>query len=535
MEPFDRGTFENEWAEAFEGAELAPSAGLWDSIDMTLSGQEGILYRKRFVAMRWVAAAAVILALLFGGMGYYFWNTNQLLEARLSENNDPGLNAPANEGLALSEEPKTVEPSDNNPIIQSREELNSNEEFSSNTKASSIEELMPNEEVPSSDEMRSNEEVRTNQKVTPDNTVNSIAINEETDNSQSQIISDDRESTKNNAIAENVVKADSDNNSGISRTSILINNTVNEDRIRRSLAGITGDQREGDNIFSNRVLGKSFMRIGYDDSQLDKAYSLSFTGVKFDEIDMIKVPVISIDFDDEEDFEKNTWAGVQLAGGAYNPEASTGGFGLSFAQAESDFAATANQTNSESVIRGNTRGYGLRVGTTLSKKFLFKSGLQFASVTSGTYVGSDASFYSSANDLSLQASRANFNNSTSPNSALVIDTYNFLSVPLEAGYYLLNGRFSISLNPGIDSRFYLNTRSERYVSGNPDRESLVSDINPVTFWGQIGTDISYRLNDRYHIVVSPGYKFALNSLETGSGVYPALSEVAFSMHYIFDN
>ena len=45
MEPFDRDKFEKEWSGAMEGAEIQPSAGLWDQIDLTIAGEEGILFK----------------------------------------------------------------------------------------------------------------------------------------------------------------------------------------------------------------------------------------------------------------------------------------------------------------------------------------------------------------------------------------------------------------------------------------------------------------------------------------------------------
>ena len=228
----------------------------------------------------------------------------------------------------------------------------------------------------------------------------------------------------------------------------------------------------------------------------------------------------------EEPEKRTVWAGLDMGGGQFSPDTEMGG--LAFSQAEADYALN-NGGNTQERIDGASRAFGLGVGTTLSDRFLLKSGMRYSSVTSGIYSGSDPSIVAS----SLSVTKSNFDRSNSTNSLLRIEENNFLSVPLEAGYYVLKGKFSISLNPGIDSRFYLNRNVEQFVSGSATNTES-AEMSSLSLWGQFGTDFSLKLGDNYQVVVSPSYKLALTSLEKDADVYPNLKQVSFSMRYLFN-
>jgi len=55
--------FDNQWKEAFGDAEMAPSEGVWDRIDSSLSKQEAGYFKKRASVFKLLAAASIIFAL----------------------------------------------------------------------------------------------------------------------------------------------------------------------------------------------------------------------------------------------------------------------------------------------------------------------------------------------------------------------------------------------------------------------------------------------------------------------------------------
>lgn len=68
MEPLENERFEDAWRRAFEGAEEAPSEGLWGRIERRLPAERG---KRRPVVWWWAAAASLLLTLLAGDLGWW--------------------------------------------------------------------------------------------------------------------------------------------------------------------------------------------------------------------------------------------------------------------------------------------------------------------------------------------------------------------------------------------------------------------------------------------------------------------------------
>ena len=58
-----RTEFDKQWEDAFKDAEMAPSEGVWDKIDSTLSKEEAGYFRRRALIYKLLAAASIIFAL----------------------------------------------------------------------------------------------------------------------------------------------------------------------------------------------------------------------------------------------------------------------------------------------------------------------------------------------------------------------------------------------------------------------------------------------------------------------------------------
>ncbi len=67
----ERSSYEQQWKQAFEQAELKPSDDLWENIDGALTRQESGKYRRGFFFYRAVAAVAL---LVLAGLGLYTAN-----------------------------------------------------------------------------------------------------------------------------------------------------------------------------------------------------------------------------------------------------------------------------------------------------------------------------------------------------------------------------------------------------------------------------------------------------------------------------
>src|SRR5205085_3808504 len=71
MQNSERQPFDESWRSAFDGANMAPSDKLWNSIEADLAGNETTIMKKRVVFYQRLAAATVFFALLSGAYAVY--------------------------------------------------------------------------------------------------------------------------------------------------------------------------------------------------------------------------------------------------------------------------------------------------------------------------------------------------------------------------------------------------------------------------------------------------------------------------------
>ena len=92
--------------------------------------------------------------------------------------------------------------------------------------------------------------------------------------------------------------------------------------------------------------------------------------------------------------------------------------------------------------------------------------------------------------------------------------YEFASIPLRAGYVLVDKKFNLTFLAGVSSELFLNNEIE---SSSGEFETLTSssgDDSPyknVYFNGSLGTMLGYSFASNYLITVEPSYRFAMNS------------------------
>ncbi|MEJ0032063.1 MAG: hypothetical protein WDO15_17565 [Bacteroidota bacterium] len=71
MQNTERQKFEENWKDAFDGAEATPPDGVWNSIELDLAGHESVVMKKKVVFYQRLAAAMVVFALLAGTYAFY--------------------------------------------------------------------------------------------------------------------------------------------------------------------------------------------------------------------------------------------------------------------------------------------------------------------------------------------------------------------------------------------------------------------------------------------------------------------------------
>ena len=230
------------------------------------------------------------------------------------------------------------------------------------------------------------------------------------------------------------------------------------------------------------------------------------------------------------DYNDKVWASVGMAAGNYNPNSgSSKPTGMRSLNSTGTKAAASNPTS------GTSYSVGASVGGKISRRFILQGGLSYLTQTSG-YTSSTAMGKSvSLNEFTASNTQTSVTSPYDVNSSL-----QFLSMPLQAGYILLDRDLSIQLNGGVATDFFLQA-----VLTSPDNslETLTyspgdkSPYRTVNFSGLVGTEVSYKIGKNYRLAVNPGMRYALNSIykaDINSQSLPITFDIGLNFRYIFN-
>jgi putative salt-induced outer membrane protein YdiY len=219
-----------------------------------------------------------------------------------------------------------------------------------------------------------------------------------------------------------------------------------------------------------------------------------------------------------------------MAAGNYNPNSSSSRpSGMKTISTSGTKAAASNPT------AGSSYSVGASVGGRILKRFVLQGGVSHLTQNSG-YTSSTAM----GKSVTLNEFTAT-NNQTSVTSPYdVSSTLQFLSLPVQAGYVLLDRNLSIQVNGGVATDFFLQgvlTSSDAKLEKVSYRPGADSPYRNVNFSGLVGTEVSYKVGKNYRIAVNPGMRYALNSIyksEVNSQTLPITFDVGLNFRYIFN-
>jgi hypothetical protein len=205
----------------------------------------------------------------------------------------------------------------------------------------------------------------------------------------------------------------------------------------------------------------------------------------------------------------------------------------------------------EASANGLAYSIGVSLGTKISERWVLQGGVNYMSQSSDYTVQNavtnpefDTFRPASINELG----KMNFADDVTGTDEKLIPTapyevnndLRYLSIPLQAGYLVINQAFGLQLNAGIATDLFLqNTISAE--NGNLETTRLESgDDSPyrsVNFSGLVGTEVSYRFAKHYRVSLNPGIRYPLNTIykpEIGVDATPVTFDIGLRFRYIFN-
>ncbi len=475
----ERGKFEESWKNAFDKADVSPSDKVWTNVELDLEKAKGSHLKGRLIFYQMLAAASVIFSIAIGSFGLYFQ----------SHKPDSG-NTAAQQA-----------PSNNPGPVSSTVKSNTDQH------ADSI----------------------SNLSVKPG--ISILPSGKERNDSYKQ----------NTAIASSTLQQDRKKN---------FSNTVSVD-IPKDLSGIPMDFNK-DEIFKETQL--------YTDNKIlppfytARQINLHIPGEN-EEIDPVVAMLARLDKRENEvsgeeknkdsgtNKNENLWTSIGIAAGSFNTMHSS----VSPTSSNATLALNAPIVDQEAKASGYSYSMGVNVGTKLSERWIFQGGLNYlthsSDYTAHNAVVSSQNYQSfrpaSTNEL-VKADIVNLNDeivNTAPYN--INNNLRYLSIPMQAGYLLINKSFGMQLNAGVATDLFLqnsvkadgNDLGKTTQSGGAD-----SPYRSVNLSGLIGTELSYRFSSHYRIALNPGIRYPFNTIyksDLGVQASPLTFDVGLRFRYIF--
>lgn len=482
----ERQKFEDSFREAFQKAEVSPSENVWTNIELDLERLESGKMKKRVFFYKLVAAASVAFAMAIGGTGYFILSDEQTNVSHIAGNEREVDSSPEfSTDLSQKDRGADSKISDNDIIAQAGEVVAD----------------MDDQQAKTAHAPRANTIVSGGAD-DGDSGVNSSELTISDVNNNGVAVSSGEPPTLNNAT-------------------IAVTENENKSAQERKLPALVRKRK----------------------------FELYFPKTEPDEFDLMLAREEWKEKRDKKSAYEKVWTSVGFSAGSFNSgSAGTGGVGtLNMANsglASANYSA-ANTVSNEAKASGVAYSVGVNVGTRLSKRWILQGGLNYltqnSNYTSDALVTTDYQNYSVANSTELAkladgSSNARIVN-TSPYN--VNNSLQFLSVPIQAGYVVLNHAFAIQINGGVSTDLFLQNTitpengSLDKVSTGPGEDS---PYRPVNFSGLMGTEFSYRFADRYRLALTPGIRYPFSSIyktETGLQANPITFDVGLRFRYIF--
>lgn len=272
---------------------------------------------------------------------------------------------------------------------------------------------------------------------------------------------------------------------------------------------------------NNRLLA---IADGHDFSKVQSRNINYVPEVKNQQLDKIYgVPDLSAAEMLKQDYDR-LWAGVSFGAGTFDP-----GFnqGMASASADRSFADAEAQVSSPDFSSGSSVAGGVNLGKRISKRLVLSSGLHYSAFSTGS-AESQIFLDDSSNDFALAYNSEdkfaeaaedvdvmNVSNVTSPTATITMNNeYQYLTIPVKAGFIVLDSRLNLVVNTGFSSNILMNASLASDELNTTMNDS--GNYQSMYFNWLSSVELGYRLLDKYQVSLEPTYNMAINDFTNNS-------------------
>jgi len=546
----ERRTFEDSFKDVFRDAEATPSDKVWTNVELELEKENGTDIRRRLAFYQMLAAAAVTLALLATGVAYVMVSDrDNTIEQITSQSSTPPTSEPDQQGGDAAMASRTPSFSDNPSSGASRELARAGSDGSANDLAR-ISNGTTQSDVSSQDDGKTIK--RSGQHDSGLNNVPQVALNRtrdtdadvpgngiDTRDAKDHGLSDSRNNPKDRS-QDNLAQAESTDD--VKRR--IAGENLGGDITESSVASAAGVSE------SARVLPAFFVPVVAQPSMTPAAadpVAVMMARLAEEEMKLAGGDVQKDKNEKDAMSQEKVWTALGVAAGGF----SAVNHGSSPMQASQGFALSNTQVpDKQSKASGVAYSLGLSFGTKVAPRWVVQGGLNYMSqssnyvatnvITGPQYATLQAESINALGNLPELADAADASKRLAPTVPYSVNNnLKYFSVPMQAGYLVVNRKFGVQLNAGISTDLFLeNTITPEGGSLDKTTQSSGSDspYRTVNFSGLMGTEFSYRLGQRYRIALNPALRYPFSSVyksDVGIQSMPLTFDVGLRFRYIF--
>jgi Outer membrane protein beta-barrel domain len=477
----ERQRFEDNWKDAFEGSAMTPTDSVWDNIELKLDNEK---MKRRVIYYQRLAAAAVLFATLIGiGSLRFFGGEKEEILVR-------------NERQVIEKEGKSLMDTTH---------------------------LSPGNNSPG--KINAHTAVLSSQGVKKENQIK-VKVSREVHNV-------DDEGVDNNKHVENSFKSiatfsqNNDSTNGITNSSNLMDLIVsNNQSLDSSLAISKAEVTEPATPLIKKEGNDAVMPL----------------------FQLNELPVI--ESDKKRNIKDALWISLGASSGSYDPGSNPS---ATPSQGGSSLGAASYNKNmkpqSAIVSRGLAFSMGVTIGRKITDRWMVQTGINYLNqaidYTSVYAANSSDQLKDFVSDYSRLSENTLANQSQDPSVFTITQPYTihsnseFVSIPVQMGYLIINRKFGIQLNAGIASDIFLrNTLKDESNSSNRFSKSSgeESPYRLVNWSGITSTEFSYKLAKQYRIALVPGFRYAFQpalKMQSGISANPLVLDIGFRVRYVF--